>query len=237
MKIRNILLSILLAAGAVLPASAQFFSTDQPERIFTLGVRAGVNTSNITVGEKNLKGYNVSGWGTGLNIGVVADIALRDYISIQPGFFFQSRTNNFTYVTPLTDTANPVYLTQAGHWRGYQFSIPVLGSVKFNLSDNIRWSVDLGPYFNFFLNSKRTNRVSLASGGSVYSDYLFSRDPRTVDVGLKMGTGLQIADHYYVGVHYLAGLTGAWKDETFEQYKRTFGGCNKMWTFTIGYDF
>lgn len=48
-------------------------------------------------------------------------------------------------------------------------------------------------------------------------------------MGLKMGTGFQLFDHYYIGVHYEAGLRSARK------YKA--GGHDKAWTFTLGYDF
>lgn len=44
-----------------------------------------------------------------------------------------------------------------------------------------------------------------------------------------MGTGIQVLDHYYLGVHYEAGCTKVWK--------HSLAGRNKAWTFTIGYDF
>ena len=61
------------------------------------------------------------------------------------------------------------------------------------------------------------------------SYYQYVAEHRGFDVGLKMGTGLKLFDHYYVGVHYLAGLTHAWKLPS--------GGKNKSWMFTVGYDF
>ena len=50
------------------------------------------------------------------------------------------------------------------------------------------------------------------------------------EVGLKMGTGLNIFKHYYVGVHYVAGLRDVYK-------VKGFGGRNKTWSFVLGYDF
>lgn len=229
--------SALVVANCLNASAADFFSTETPEQIFTLGARIGVNTSNCTIGEDSMRGYNVNSWGTGFDAGVVADIHIRDYISIQPGVFFQSRSGEFSYVTPFGNT-NPVYLIQAGHWRSYWLSVPVLASFHFNISDDVRWDVELGPYFNFNMGSSRKNRVELTTGeGFVSDELLFKQKPKSIDAGVKIGTGIQLFDHYYFGIHYMAGLTGAWKDKPFETYKQTFGGSNKAWTFTVGYNF
>lgn len=225
-------------------ASAQsFFSTEDPDKLFNLGVRVGVNTSNVTVGQNTLyktsmkNEYNVNSWGTGFDAGIVADLNIKDYISIQPGVFFQSRSGEFAYVTPYFEDKT-TYLIQAGHWNSYWVSVPVLASFHFNVTSNIRWNVDLGPYIDFNIGSKRVNRVALTSGlGYISDNYLFNQKPKAYDAGVKIGTGFEFCRHYYIGVHYMAGLTEAWKDLKTEDTKQTFGGKNKAWTFSIGYNF
>ena len=66
---------------------------------------------------------------------------------------------------------------------------------------------------------------------------LFDRKPAGVDFGIKMGTGLQVLGHYYVGAHYLAGCIDAWKDRSIGNVTKTYGGVTKAWVFTLGYDF
>ena len=66
---------------------------------------------------------------------------------------------------------------------------------------------------------------------------LFDRKPAGGDFGIKMGTGLQVLGHYYVGAHYLAGCIDAWKDRSIGNVTKTYGGVTKAWVFTLGYDF
>lgn len=59
--------SALVVANCLNASAADFFSTETPEQIFTLGARIGVNTSNCTIGEDSMRGYNVNSWGTGFD--------------------------------------------------------------------------------------------------------------------------------------------------------------------------
>ncbi len=235
---KSILSLILLSIGISSSYAADFFSTEKSEQTFNLGFRLGVNTSNRTVAKKAIEGYNVQSWGTGFDLGFTADLNFRDYISVQPGLFFESRSGNYTFVSPLTSiTGESVTAMQAGHLRSYALTIPIVGSLHFNITDDIRWNVDFGPYVSFLLGSNLKDKVMQYTG--LFTDgQVFSQKPASVDFGLKIGTGLQILDHYYVGVHYMAGLNGAWKDLKLDQNTiRDFGGHTKAWVFTIGYDF
>lgn len=235
----------LFAAAALTTASsnaADFFSTETPEQLFNLGIRLGVNTSNRTVGSENMPGYNVQGWGTGFDLGVVADINIRDYLSIQPGAFFESRSNTYTFINmvPVYGASTDELMTQAGTFNSYALTIPVLGSVRFNITDDIRWNTDFGPYVSLMFGSKLKNKVnhnSFDNDGVPAAGDEFKQKVAPVDFGFKFGTGLQILDHYYIGAHYMAGATGAWKDIKADGIKYTFGGRTKAWVFTLGYNF
>ena len=229
---KKILLSIALC-GAALTASAQeFFSTEDPDDLFNIGVRVGVNTSNRTIATPMASIWNVNSWGTGFDAGVVADINFKDYISIQPGFFYESRSGSFAYQgSAYSATGDPFVFTQVGKGREYLFTIPIVGSLHFNILDELRWNVDFGPYFQFKLRSTFDQKfaypeATITGGIEYFNDVKTSR----CDVGLKMGTGLDIYEHYYIGVHYLAGLCHPWNPGKL-------GGHNKEWLFTIGYNF
>lgn len=229
---KKIILSLIALTGLYgLPASAQsVFDTSDAPNFFTLGARVGFNTSNRTIPTSNVTFYNNESWGTGFNAGIVANLNFKDYLTIQPGFFYESRSGNYAYAAEYEDVFNPLDVRYVfGHWRAYYFTIPVMGIVNFNLADNVRVSAEFGPYLQFQLKE--------SGKGVEYFEYLpllgqynhFQAQQHKVDVGLKMGAGFHFYTHYYLGVHYLAGLCNAWKNPA--------GGKNKSWMFTIGYDF
>ncbi|MCM1437216.1 MAG: PorT family protein [Prevotella sp.] len=215
---------------------ADFIDTSIPDEPFNLGVRIGINTSNRTLNKDIFDRWNKNSWGTGFDLGVVADINIRNYIALQPGLFFQTRSGDFTYVNSVTSTAAALparvqsvksEMVQYGHCRSYSFYIPVLCSVRFNLSDDVRWSVDLGPYMAFTLKNDFDKAMYIPD---TLNPQFHEVKPAGVDVGAKMGMGLNIKEHYYIGIHYLAGGLSPWKDSNL-------GGKNKAWSFTVGYDF
>lgn len=235
-----------LAAGlsgllCVASASASdFFSKEAPSRMLNLGVHVGVNTSNRTVGDGVFSAYNHNSWGTGFDAGITADLNIRDYISIQPGFFFQSRSGDYCYVdetamyyipSPDASGLSSTYKdTQVGHIRSYHFDIPIMVALHFNVTPMVRWNVEAGPYVSFKLHSNEGDRISVegySPTGDLRDYYL---NAKGVDFGVKMGTSLTIRNHYNVGAHYQAGCLDAWKESWMK-------GRNKAWTFTLGYIF
>lgn len=230
---KKYLLSLSLAAVTAFTASAaDFFDTSDPDKFLEFGVRVGVNTTNRTLSDRYANVWNHNSWGTGFEAGVVADINIKNYLSLQPGFFYESGSGAFAYqdiTNHFPDTpAEP--LIQFGKGRSYNFVIPVMGSVHFNILDELRWNVDFGPYLQIKLKSTFDGSFEYpmtTSAGTVYSDYVKTSK---VDFGLKFGTSLDIYRHYYVGVHYMAGLCHAWSPGYL-------GGHNKAWVFTIGYNF
>ena len=239
-------LALVFSIAALCSASCvakDFLSTELPDQFMTFGARVGVNTSNRIIGKPNIAGYNVQGWGTGFDIGVTADLNLRDYISIQPGVFFESRSNTYTLINDLGSSAifdDPLISTQAGTFNSYALTIPVLASLHLNITDNIRWNIDFGPYVSFMFDSKLKNKVNNnthLTDGTPGEGVQFRQDAAPVDFGFKFGTGLRILDHYYVGAHYMAGATRAWKNVKTDFGSYSYGGHTKAWVFTIGYDF
>lgn len=233
-KILTIAACAVIGAGSI--NAADFFSTEQSERLITFGARVGVNTSNRTIDSKAFPDfYNHESWGTGFDIGAVVNLNFRDYISIQPGFFFESRSSRHTIIgnsgsiglTPGSDCA------QAGKNNTYNFTIPVMAIIGFNVTDDIRWTVEVGPYVSFVLNSKLNDTKLINT-----TEPLFDRNSACVDFGFKLGTGMQVLKHYYIGAHYMAGCLDAWKDRNLANVmKQNYGGLTKAWVFTLGYDF
>lgn len=214
----------------IFPVKGQdFFSTEAAPDFFTFGARIGFNTSNRTFPSNHYNLWNRNSWGTGFNAGFLANLNFKDYLTIQPGIFYESRSGDYNYVSNEIGTEFGK-LSQYGHWRGYYLTIPIMGIVKFNLADNIKWSVEFGPYFQFSLKQSGQNDLIALIDPSPYSSFygFFVPSLHTFDFGFKMGTGLTFLQHYYVGVHYMAGVCNAWSSPQ--------GGKNKSWMFSIGYE-
>lgn len=231
------LISSLLLAGAIglIPASASaedFIDFGEYDGNFlSLGARIGFNTSNMA-DDSDGKIYCADSWGTGFDAGVVADLHIRDWFSIQPGFFFQSRSHNYTYIYDpriFNNVAGPDVLSQYGHTRHTMFKVPVLFSLRMHPASSLLWTVDLGPVFNFGIGGHTWYHDAENTGTPEYKSSYYGDDYNRFMMGLKMGTGLQVLEHYYIGVHYEAGLRSA--------RKFGMGGRDKCWSFTIGYDF
>lgn len=229
-----LLLAALALSTPQLRAEA-FFDTSEPARLFTFGARLGLNTSNRTLPTSSVMDYNHESWGLGFDAGVLVNLNFREFISVQPGFFYESRSGNYAYgiydyIDPVSQTISP--LSQMGHWRTYNFTIPVMAIMKLNLADNVKVSGEFGPYVQFQLGEQGGgityyDAVSVPLQGNFIISYPAKRN--NFDFGFKMGMGLQFYDHYYVGFHYMAGALNAWKEPN--------GGKNKSWIFSIGYDF
>ncbi|MDE6272484.1 MAG: PorT family protein, partial [Muribaculaceae bacterium] len=208
--------------------------TSAPEDLMTLGVRLGVNTSNRNVNNDVFNVWNCKSCGTGVDLGVVAELNFRNWISVQPGIFFESRSGKYNYVNlyGYDDNQSRILMTQFGRDRSYSFVIPIMAAAHFNVTDDIRWNVELGPYLQIVLK----NKVNGDFSAPVYNDVnglpvaYVPVNSTKCDFGLKMGSSLTLLDHYVVGVHYEAGMLKPWQDGKL-------GGRRKAWVFSIGYDF
>lgn len=225
---------LLGICGSSAAFGADFFDKGPASSMLGLGLRLGINTTTRNLDKKVFDTWNHNSWGTGVDVGVVANINFRNYLTIQPGIFFESRSGKYTYINVAGYDAQGVaeYMTQYGKDRSYNFTVPVMVSIHFNLSDDIRWDVEAGPYFQFVMK----NSVDGDFNYPVYTnpdanpaDYI-PIEGRKFDFGMKFGTGLRILDHYLFAIHYEAGWLDAWKESRL-------GGRNKGWVFSVGYDF
>ena len=85
---KRIALAILSLCTLFSASAQEFFDTGEPEEVFELGARLGINTSNSVTKKDFAPVYNHCSWGTGFDAGIVANLNILNYISVQPGFFF-----------------------------------------------------------------------------------------------------------------------------------------------------
>ena len=231
---KKIILTIFSVIAFVMSSkckAVEFLDTSRDPNLFTFGARLGFNTSNRTFPSGSYNLWNHNSWGLGFNAGVLANLNFREYFTIQPGIFYESRSGDYTYLTEYLDYYNREQEHyEMGHLRGYYVTIPVMALFKFNLSENIKWNVEFGPYVQYCFSETGQNNIVVLyrlPQSNQYGQYKATH--RRYDAGLKLGTGLQFSRHFYAGVHYLAGLIDVWVNPQ--------GGKNKSWQFSIGYDF
>ena len=235
---RRIISAAIFSALSLNAGAADFFSTEGCDDLFTLGARVGVNTSNRTVNSESAGSYNFQSWGTGFTAGVTASLNIRDYLSIEPGIFFESRSGHSAFTSDPVTSGTGAYVSQSAHRHTYNINIPVLASVRFNITDALRWHVDFGPYVAFTLKSKLENKELLSTRPELDNEAPFSGQAAPVDFGFKMGTAFELFRKYYLGVHYEAGAVKAYKDQNIGGgIEKIYGGRTKAWNFTIGLNF
>lgn len=225
-----------IAAISILSAfyshAADFLSTEPAEKLFNLGVRIGVNSSNRTFPSEKFSAWNVNCWGTGFDAGVVVNLNMREYLSIQPGIFFESRSGHYSYSENYTNEKKESdNFTQLGRLRTYNLIIPVVASVKLNIADNLQWLLEAGPYAQLKIHASDANKIQVIDQPTPESPLKWEyAKSNFADWGFKLGTGIRFNEHYSFAIHYLTGLGNVWKSPIE-------GGSNKAWTFTLGYDF
>lgn len=214
------------------------------------GLRLGINSSNQGINFNEIfpdvkKGYTE--WKTGFDIGAVVDLNITKFLTLQPGFFFQNRSYDYTIIA--VDYNNGSLSDKFGHTRSYHFQIPILLSLRLNLSNDFRWNLEFGPYIAFGLGGD--NKIESYStqvtnnGHSIINvgyerDYFSESDGNIVgmqkfDWGFKMGTAFTFRKHYSLGIHYSAGCKNIANQHA--DFLKEANAKNKIWSITLGYDF
>jgi hypothetical protein len=239
-KLFTSLLSVALALTATVSASAMELDSESPASLVSLGVRAGVNSSNVSFNYsstlENTPMLSSHNWGSGFSGGLVIDLNLRSFFAIQTGVFADYRHCKYSAMTELQEN----YITHtAGEISTHYVQIPLLLSLRMRCNSATQVQFDLGPYFGFQIggcdkySSETYNGADRVTPAVTYKRETFGDNGylRSTDVGIKMGVGALFADHYYVGAHYLAGC------RNMLRHRSSGDAINKEWQITIGYNF
>jgi opacity protein-like surface antigen len=175
----------LLVVVAVMTAS---FAQAQVK----FGARAGFNLTNVTekYDGKAVDSDEKGSFKPGFQIGVVADIALADALSLQPGLLFA--TQGCTYKGEDGDEDLKINLNY--------IQIPINVQYKLDLGGN-SLLLQAGPYLGYAIGGKW-------KAGSESEDVKFgSKDEeiKAFDFGIGLGVGMQFSN-LQVGLGYNLGL-------------------------------
>lgn len=246
--ILSIVAMLALATPFTNAQEQEFFDAGLPETLFTFGIRTGVNTSNLSDNRSSsISDLRLARnqWKAGFTIGAVADINIRNFLVLQPGFFIQTRNHDYSYMMV---GGKAEYMSSIeGNRSSSYIQIPILASLRKDFTEDLQVQVDFGPYFMWGIGGEDEQKcfdadfVTAEPGKEIDSyyreeDYFGDKGAvKDYDWGFKMGAGVVIMKHYYVGVHYEAGCRNVLK--TPENSEHDYSGRNKAWNFTIGYNF
>ena len=232
-----------VAAAVLLCVSASYaqsfrdmFRTDAKGGL-EYGIRAGLNVSDISAkyvyDDGPTEKYNFKSQ-AGFHVGGVIGVPVTNGFYVQSGLMFTSKgarhtdkVEDYKYVTSMF----PVYL-----------EIPVLASFRADVASSVNLQVNVGPYFDFGLGGKTSSKST--EDGETYKESIpfFGKSTedkwrsgmKRFDLGLSFGAGVELWDHYYVGIKYDLGLVNmAIKDELGEGYK----AHNGTFAISLGYNF
>lgn len=215
--------ALVLSAAASLPLAARdFFDTGAADRFLELDVHLQAGTSAITQNYKSkfplLTQFDMNP-GASFGAGVGATFGLRDYLglSTELNFMCNSSSGSGAIAGDGATPASSVFIKN----RYYGVDVPVYVSVRFNLSENVRWNVEGGAYYSLgFCGSQKqqiyTSYINdveqlINLSTKVNTDYYrgnegFGSTSYRADWGLIVGTSVDVNRHVTVGVRAHLGL-------------------------------
>ncbi len=231
----------LICTFSVLQLNAQTNS-------FYIGARAGGNTSEFKFTEDLKELYPNSNTVMGLNGGVDMGLKLSNW-TLSTGLHYMQKgaeyqTDNFD------ENGTTAYFT--GREKLHFLSIPVLVGYKQNLTENIGWSLAIGPSFNFGVAGKidetteyfgsddvDLQNYKVAFGEGVNDDY------KSTQVDFQISPGLFIELNEKSKINFNVTWDLGTSDMFSERYKKAndFFSTNKgtqahrSTVFSVGYEY
>lgn len=187
----------------------------------TWNAKVGMSMTNLANSEADMK--------VGYTVGVGLDYQFTDMWYLQSGLNITSKGSKSSY----SEEGFDVKTTLTTHY----LEIPVLAAAKFDVSDNMKFVVNAGPYLAFGLGGKEKYEV-----GDVSESYkVFSKEEgedealmKRFDLGLQYGIGLELSEKY------LINLTGQYGFISPYNYPDGYDGDkakNLAFMISVGYRF
>lgn len=190
----------LLVAALSFSAKAQF----------SLGVKGGVNFSNLSVNNGQINATSLPGY----QIGLWSRIGKGFYV--QPEVYLGSSGSNFDFQY----TQSNQTVTESGKVRFTTLNVPLLLGQSFGLS-KLNFRLMAGPMYSYFLD----NNVNLSQNvKNAYQDF---GNYRNSTLGYQAGAGVDVLN-FSVDLRYEGGLT---------EVNPAYGQRQNVWHLSLGYKF
>ena len=183
---------ILIALALLISASQLTFSQEKND--FKLGIKGGVNFSNI-----NTSNTSENKALTGVNFGLFTKLPITRSFAIQPEIYFTTKGSELTYQNVFVDGTAQFDLNY--------IEVPVL--LVFKIANNFNFQV--GPYASYLLNA---NVKNVSDVNYNFEDNINSGDFKKFDTGVAAGIEFE-GKSLSLGVRYNFGLVTVGEEKTY----------------------
>jgi len=191
-KIMLLLAVMTLSMSAA--AESKYWDGSRPDHLFTFGVRAGINFSK----QYAMDNQSDRSMRFGYQGGVTADINLARSFSINTGVFYIQKG----WKTDYDDARGKIEKKDNASY----IEIPLQASYRVNLSDQVQFQLNIGPYFAIGVSGKQKVTNTFANGDSYEIDSFDELEGgKKFDCGLAVGAAITVS-HVYFGIGYERGL-------------------------------
>ncbi|KAF2336969.1 porin family protein [Flavobacterium daemonense] len=197
--------------------------TAQTEKV-KLGVKAGLNISNLTFDENAVNSSSRTGFAAGL----MAEIPLAKNFAIQPELLYSQQGMKFSYSDP--DVTNSDYKSTV---KLNYLNIPVM--LKYYVAKG--FSLQAGPQIGILL--KANNEYQDNFLGYENRETLNLSDYSTgIDTAVNFGLGYQFQNKFYADARYTISYSNVFKDAISSgNYVINSDMKNRVFQVTLGYFF
>lgn len=209
---------------------ASFAITNQAFAQVRLGVKAGVNASNI---QSDATTFDLL---LGYQAGLMADIGLSSHFSIRPALLVNTKGASTDF--DIRDQAGQIKESSKAVFRLIYAEIPVLMVYKGNIGKSWKWYGGLGPYIGigitgstkFSSDLMEDQKIKFTSpGNSTFTSNVYKR----MDYGLNAALGVE-KGRVQFGVNYSRGLTPMIPEDRAPNVAKIY---NRTLALTVGYWF
>lgn len=232
MKLIHHISAIALAGASMLipqhSSAATFFDAGPADEFLEIGVHGLVGTSTLLQNYQScypaITSIDMSPGFAG-GVGGTVSFGLRNYLALSTELNFMARNSSVSMAFRGTDgiPTSAIHLSN----RSYSFEVPVYISIRFNLSDNVRWNLHGGFFYSLGISGHQHQSVfssyinELGQMVNIYEKVKtgYYNDPDAFinsmyrsDWGLMAGTSIDVWKHVTVGFRAMFGLKNVAND-------------------------
>lgn len=226
MNMKKLAITVVLAAAAIVPTlgqSTKFIDSSRPDHVIVAGVHVGEGVSTILqnygsqvpgLAEINLTPGNMN------TFGATVVMPIRNFIGIGTGLDFA--INNYRWSMTLLDSSSSTLNTLYTRNHFYSLEVPVYLATRFNISENVSWTNELGFYLSYGIGhgTSKTNAYASSTNALGQSQVVENRYERryfkdsdpiingvtTSDYGLHLATGMLFNKHFSLRAVFHVGM-------------------------------
>lgn len=210
---------------------------------FRIGAQAGVNLSNTTKSDYDMK--------AGLNVGVTVDYVLSENFFLRSGLSFMMKGAKLNKDYEVSVSTDPVVSHVKKSARLNYLQLPIMVGYRYPIAMDTYIYISAGPYFAVGVYGKGTSKITQSiitdesPNNTIFNDKYDSfndLDMKPVDLGLVANIGAEYSNwSFNIGYEY--GLLNINKSKlsavpfTPEAFTNSDSWHNITGTFTIGYKY